>query len=207
MPGRHQPLRARAQRLKTALRRTAGRTLRRGVAPNTGACTSRPAAAARATRRLGARRGASASSSPVPPVWWGRPSLPAVGPLRLRLLDRRPVRTERDDEAVRADVGDLDAMDAACQDVAAIVHCPPVVTRQGTLDELISTTCVARTRCSRRRHVWAGRVRSTGQVACGYGPDERVTPDMMVRPTSTYACTKAFGEALARYTPIGTACR
>ena len=40
---------------------------------------------------------------------------------------------------------------------------------------------------------------STGQVAGGYGPDERVTPDMMVRPTSTYACTKAFGEALARY--------
>jgi len=32
-----------------------------------------------------------------------------------------------------------------------------------------------------------------------YGDGVRVTPDMPMRPVTVYACTKAFGEALARH--------
>jgi uronate dehydrogenase len=40
---------------------------------------------------------------------------------------------------------------------------------------------------------------STCQTILNYAPDIWVTPEMPVRPVTVYACTKVFGEALARY--------
>jgi uronate dehydrogenase len=40
---------------------------------------------------------------------------------------------------------------------------------------------------------------STGQTVLSYPSGDWVTPEMPARPSSVYACTKLFGEALARY--------
>jgi nucleoside-diphosphate-sugar epimerase len=40
---------------------------------------------------------------------------------------------------------------------------------------------------------------STGQTVLNYPKGERVTTDMLPRPSTVYACTKLFGEALARH--------
>jgi hypothetical protein len=40
---------------------------------------------------------------------------------------------------------------------------------------------------------------STGQTILNYPKGEWVTPEMPVRPSTIYACTKIFGEALGRH--------
>ncbi len=40
---------------------------------------------------------------------------------------------------------------------------------------------------------------STGQTILNYGKETHVTTEMPARPSTVYACTKLFGEALARH--------
>jgi NAD(P)-dependent dehydrogenase (short-subunit alcohol dehydrogenase family) len=121
----------------------------------------------------------------------------------LRLLDVRRVQPELDDELVRADVSDAAALRRACRDVVAIVHLAGVdqkeheffgrmmpVNIDGTYQVFEAARCTG-----------VGRVvfASTGQVVGAYPTTEWVDAGVPVRPSSVYACTKVFGEALARH--------
>ncbi|GBC97533.1 Uronate dehydrogenase [bacterium HR17] len=131
----------------------------------------------------------------------------AIAPLlrehfALRLLDVRSLTPEGDDEVVAADIRDLDAMRRACEGVTAMVHLAAVpdeddfVTRLLPINLLgVYTAFEAARQAGVRKVVFA----STCQTILNYAPDIWVTPEMPVRPVTVYACTKVFGEALARY--------
>jgi hypothetical protein len=174
----------------------------------------------RIRQRLGRipRRSASTRRQPVATGTASRPRILVTGaagevgceiaPLlrehySLRLLDVRRVRGVQDDEVVRADVRDAGALRSACQGVSAIVHLagvddkePDFTTRMmpGNVDGTYQVFEAA-------RHVGIGRVvlASTAQVVGSYPVTEWIATDAPVRPSSVYACTKVFGEALARY--------
>jgi nucleoside-diphosphate-sugar epimerase len=121
----------------------------------------------------------------------------------LRLLDVQRVQPELDDEVVCADVRNADAMRRASRGVVASVHLAVVddgepdfsgrmmpVNVDGTYQVFEAARCTG-----------VGRVviASTGQVVGAYPITEWLDADVPVRPASVYACTKVFGEALARY--------
>jgi dTDP-4-dehydrorhamnose reductase len=121
----------------------------------------------------------------------------------LRLLDVQRIQPEMDDEIVRADLSNTDTLRRACQDVVAIVHLAGV----GNIEREFSTSMMpvnidgTYQIFEAARRVGVGRVvvASTGQVVGGYPATEWLDTDVSVRPSSVYACTKVFGEALARY--------
>jgi uronate dehydrogenase len=121
----------------------------------------------------------------------------------LRLLDVQRMPRLGDDDVVRADVRDADALRRACRDVSAIVHLavvdhqePDFTTRMMPVNVDGTYQVFEAARCA-----GVGRVvlASTGQVVGAYPATEWLTTDAPVRPSSVYACTKVFGEALARY--------
>jgi NAD dependent epimerase/dehydratase family len=121
----------------------------------------------------------------------------------LRLLDIDPMQGEGDDEVVRADIRDADTLRLACRDVLAIVHLavvgdtePDFTTRMMPVNVDGTYQVFEAARCT-----GVGRVvlASTGQVVGGYPAAQWLNADAPVRPSSAYACTKVFGEALARY--------
>ena len=121
----------------------------------------------------------------------------------LRLFDIERVQGEGDDEVVRADVRDADTLRQACRDVLAIVHLavvgdeePDFTTRMMPVNVDGTYQIFEAARCT-----GVGRIvlASTGQVVGAYPAAEWLDTDAPVRPSSVYACTKVFGEALARY--------
>jgi uronate dehydrogenase len=132
---------------------------------------------------------------------------------RLRCLDLERQDAHGDDEVVTADVRDVEAVAAACRGVAAVVHlaAQPAEAdfRTRLLPRNVDGTWAlfgGAIRAGRPRIVFA----STVQTVLGYAPERRVGPDDVARPSSVYACTKLFGEALARYhadtSGVGVAC-
>ncbi|MBO0702028.1 MAG: NAD(P)-dependent oxidoreductase [Candidatus Dormibacteraeota bacterium] len=120
---------------------------------------------------------------------------------RLRLLDRRPVEdlAERE-EAVVADVRDLDQLRVAAGGCAAVVHLAAIPTdaphedlldlnARGTYNALEAAVAAG---C--RRFVFA----STNHVTGFYPTAARVTPEMPPRPDGLYGASKIYGEALCR---------
>lgn len=120
----------------------------------------------------------------------------------LRLLDRRRLRPEGDDEVVRADIRRPKALLRACRDVAAVVHLAAVAHEADFRSKLLPMNVLGTYRVFEAARL-AGVPRvvfaSTCQTVLGYPVSERVTAELPVRPISVYACTKVFGEALARY--------
>lgn len=119
----------------------------------------------------------------------------------LRLLDAKPLPAEGDDEVVQADIRDFEAMRQACVGVKTLVHLAAVPTEDDFATRLMSvnvlgvqTTFEAARQAGVRKIVFA----STGQIVGAYPRDLHVTPDMLPRPLGQYACTKLFGEAMAR---------
>jgi uronate dehydrogenase len=119
----------------------------------------------------------------------------------LRLLDKRRMRGEGDDEIVRADIRRFKSLVGTCRGVSAVLHLA-AIPREGHVDALMSTNAAgtynvfeAANQAGVRKVVFA----STVQTARGYSPETVVAPDMPVRPVTMYACTKVFGEALARF--------
>jgi uronate dehydrogenase len=140
--------------------------------------------------------------------------LPALRALfRLRLFDVVDQAPGGDDEVVQADARDVEAVQQAADGATAIVHLAAHpdeadfrrVLLPHNLDAAWAVFEAAR-RSAVPRLVFASSV----QVVGGYPQHVRVPPDAEPRPVSTYACTKAFGEALARYhadaSGIGVAC-
>jgi len=120
----------------------------------------------------------------------------------LRLLDAKSLRSRWDDDILLAYIGDFDVLCQACQGVTAMVHLAAIADEDDFYTRLLPTNVVgvynafeAARQAGLRKVIFA----STGQTVLNYGRSNRVTTEMPVRPSTAYACTKVFGEALARY--------
>jgi nucleoside-diphosphate-sugar epimerase len=121
----------------------------------------------------------------------------------LRLLDVQRMQPEGDDDVVRADVRDAGALRRACRDVSTIVHLAVVDHKEPDFTTRMMPVNVDGTyqvfEAARRTGVGRVVLASTGQVVGAYPATEWLDTGAPVRPSSVYACTKVFGEALARY--------
>jgi uronate dehydrogenase len=120
----------------------------------------------------------------------------------LRLLDVRPLTAHEDDEVIQADIRDLPTLRQACAGVKALVHLAAVPDEDDFLTRLLPMNVVGAYNAfeaARRAAVPKVIFASTGQTVLNYGRGVWVTPDMPVRPSTVYGCTKVFGEALARH--------
>ncbi len=122
----------------------------------------------------------------------------------LRLLDAQllPFGLVDDDEFVRADIGDLEAVRRACVGADAVLHLAAISDEADFHSRLLPANLEgvynvfeAARLAGVRKVVFT----STGQTVLGYAKGEWVTPEMPARPSTVYACTKLFGESLARY--------
>jgi uronate dehydrogenase len=123
----------------------------------------------------------------------------------LRLLDASPLKSidlHRDDEFVLADIRDADALRQACEGIAAMLHLAAVSDEDDFQSKLLPMNLAGvfnAFEAARLAGVKKVIFPSTGQTVLNYGRGQWVTPEMPVRPSTVYACTKIFGEALARY--------
>jgi nucleoside-diphosphate-sugar epimerase len=122
----------------------------------------------------------------------------------LRLLDLNPLPFERsnDDEFVQADIRNLPAIEQACARIHAVIHLA-AIPDEADFHSLLLPINLAGVynafEAARRAGVPKVIFISTGQTVLSYPKGAWVSPDMPARPSSVYACTKLFGEALARH--------
>lgn len=122
----------------------------------------------------------------------------------LRLLDAAPLRhipLVDDDEFVQADIRDLSALRGACQGVTAMLHLAAVSDEADFHSRLLPANLEGvynAFEAARQAGLKKVLFTSTGQTVLNYPKGEWVTPEMPPRPSTVYACTKLFGEALAR---------
>jgi nucleoside-diphosphate-sugar epimerase len=122
----------------------------------------------------------------------------------LRLLDAAPRSFElvEDDEFIQADIQDLPAMERACAGSQAIVHLAAISEEADFHSRLLPVNLAGVFNvfeAARRTGVSRVVFTSTGQTVLAYPKGDWVTTEMPARPSSVYACTKLFGEALARH--------
>ena len=123
----------------------------------------------------------------------------------LRLLDAAPLNPSllcRDDEFVQADILDFSALRQACDGVQAMVHLAAVSDEDDFHSRLLPANLEGVYNAfdaARQAGVRKVIFTSTGQTVLCYPKGQWVTPEMPPRPWSVYACTKVFGEALARH--------
>ena len=120
----------------------------------------------------------------------------------LRLLDAKPLRAEADDEVIEADIRDFGALRAACQGVHALIHLAAVPDEDDFHTRLLPMNLVGgyhAFEAARQAGVRKVLFASTGQTVLNYPRGEWITPEMPTRPSTVYACTKIFGEALGRH--------
>jgi len=123
----------------------------------------------------------------------------------LRLLDVKPltnIALTGDDEFVQADIRDIDAIRTACAGVRAVIHLA-AISDEADFHSLLLPYNLEGTynvfEAARQAGVRQVLFASTGQTVLNYPKGEMVTPEMLPRPWTVYACTKLFGEALARH--------
>jgi uronate dehydrogenase len=120
----------------------------------------------------------------------------------LRLLDQKPVPLSGDDEFVEADIRDTDKVREACAGVKAVIHLAAISDEDDFRSKLLPVNVdgvYSVFEAARLARVPKVIFASTGQTVLHYGRGNWVTPEMLPRPWTIYACTKLFGEALARY--------
>jgi uronate dehydrogenase len=123
----------------------------------------------------------------------------------LRLLDAAPLRNlplSGDDEFVQADIRDFGALRKACEGVSALVHLAAISDEDDFHSRLLPVNLEGvynAFEAARQAGVKKVVFTSTGQTVLFYPQGEWVTPEMPPRPWTVYACTKLFGEALARH--------
>ncbi len=120
----------------------------------------------------------------------------------LRLFDTKPLRVAGDDEVIQGDIRDAEAVRRACDGMNAMIHLAAIPDEDEFYTRLLPvnlegvyTAFEAARQAGVKRVIFA----STGQTVLYYPKGEWVTPDMPERPWTVYACTKIFGEALARF--------
>ncbi len=120
----------------------------------------------------------------------------------LRLLDVTRVPLAGDDEFFEVDIRDTEKVKAACEGVRAVIHLAAVSDEDDFRSKLLPMNIegvYSVFEAARLAGVPKVIFASTGQTVLHYGRGQWVTPDMPARPWTIYACTKLFGEALARY--------
>jgi nucleoside-diphosphate-sugar epimerase len=121
---------------------------------------------------------------------------------RLRLLDTKPITPAGDDEVIVGDIQDFDALRRACEGVHAMLHLAAISDEADFHTKLLPVNLAGTYNAfeaARQAGVKKVIYASTGQTILNYGRDVHVTVDMPARPSTVYACTKIFGEALARW--------
>ena len=117
-------------------------------------------------------------------------------------LALRAVSAAGEDEIITGDIQDFDALRRACEGVSAVIHLAAISDEADFHSKLLPVN-VAGTynvfEAARQAGVKKVIYASTGQVILNYGRETRVTVDMPPRPSTVYACTKLFGESLARW--------
>ncbi len=120
----------------------------------------------------------------------------------LRLFDSQPLAAKGDDETIVGDIRDFDALRQACAGVQAMVHLAAISDEADFHSKLLPINLggvynafEAARQMGLKKVVFA----STGQTILNYGKETHVTTEMPARPSTVYACTKLFGEALARH--------
>jgi uronate dehydrogenase len=119
----------------------------------------------------------------------------------LRLVDIAPLgEAAAGEEVVRADIGDLDAMEAALEGIDCVVHLAGVP-EEDAWEKILPANIVgtynvfeAARRRGARRIVFA----STNHVVGFHRRERRLDENVMPRPDTRYGASKAFGEALGR---------
>jgi uronate dehydrogenase len=127
-----------------------------------------------------------------------RKLLPPIYP-ELVLSDiRTPADLQPGEKFIAADLADLSAVERICDGVEGIVHLggfsvegPWETILQANIIGLYNTFEAAR-RTGVRRIIFA----SSNHAVGFYRRDEKIGPDVTVRPDSRYGVSKAFGEAL-----------
>jgi uronate dehydrogenase len=120
----------------------------------------------------------------------------------LRLFDLRSGPAQADDEVLVGDIRDFNALRQACQGMKAVVHLAAISDEDDFHTRLLPMNLEGVYNvfeAARQAGVRKVIFTSTGQTVLRYDKTTWVTPDMPVRPWSIYACTKIFGEALARF--------
>jgi dTDP-4-dehydrorhamnose reductase len=121
---------------------------------------------------------------------------------QLRLVDQKVFPLTGDDEFVQADIRDTEKMIAACQDVKGLVHLAAISDEDDFRTKLLPINVdgvYSIFEAAREARIQKVIFTSTAQTVLHYGKGNWVTPEMPPRPWTIYACTKIFGEALARY--------
>jgi len=120
----------------------------------------------------------------------------------LRLFDARALEAQEDDEVITGDIRDFDALLKACRGADAVLHLAAVPDEDDFHSKLLPMNVAgaynafeAARQAGVRKFLFA----STGQTVLNYPRGEWVTPEMPVRPSTVYGCTKVFGEALGRH--------
>src|SRR4051812_11780680 len=120
----------------------------------------------------------------------------------LRLFDLRPIEPVGDDEIVPGDIRDFEALLAASRSVDAVLHLAAIPDEDDFHSRLLPINLAGgynAFEAARRAGVPKFLFASTGQTVLNYPKGESVTPQMPVRPSTIYGCTKVFGEALGRH--------
>ena len=120
----------------------------------------------------------------------------------LRLLDYRAVPVESGDEFIQADIRDFGALRRGCMGASAVLHLAAVPDEDDFHSRLLPMNIEGAYNlfeAARRAGVPKVIFASTGQTVLNYGAGAWVSPDMPVRPSTVYGCTKVFGEALGRH--------
>jgi nucleoside-diphosphate-sugar epimerase len=120
----------------------------------------------------------------------------------LRLFDAQPLTREADDEVVQGDIQDFAKLKEACDGAHAVVHLAAISDEDDFHSKLLPVNLAGvynAFEAAKQAGVKRVTFTSTGQTVLHYPKGHWVTPDMPARPWTVYACTKLFGEALARY--------
>jgi len=120
----------------------------------------------------------------------------------LRLFDTQKLAPAGDDETIVGDIQDLDVLQKACAGVHALLHLAAISDEADFHSKLLPVNLAGvynAFEAARQSGVKKVIFASTGQVILNYGRETHVTTEMPVRPSTVYACTKVFGEALARH--------
>lgn len=119
----------------------------------------------------------------------------------LRLMDTKPLEATADDEVIQADIQDLQAFKQACRGVKALLHLAAISDEDDFMTKLLPGNIVGGYNAFEAAREAGIQIlfASTAQTVLHYPKGEWITTDRPVRPWTVYACTKVFGEALARY--------
>ncbi len=120
----------------------------------------------------------------------------------LRLLDAQPLTAEEEDEVLQVDIRDFAGVREACRGIRTVIHLAAISDEDDFHSRLLPVNLEGAYNvfeAARQAGVKKILFASTGQTVLHYSRSAPVTPEMPVRPWTVYACTKVFGEALARY--------